>query len=157
MPNATLSAVRAIISQLLKRYIFRFSLIFSILFTAIFTLSLILAVTKSTWWLLLACLFLLPILVSVIITLISWHIAKKITPRPLTKSEHHKIKLFVDEFGIKAVAAKGVRKNPTALSGIIVWKYIKGRGKQPITDIITEPIKDVKSLKSQFIEITKLF
>ena len=155
--NPQINAALSISSSVVRRYLYRFSLLFSLLLLVSWIISVTLTFVHSTWWLLVAFAILPLLVIAGIIAATSLFIANRLEPHPLSRSEKKKIKSFVDEFGVKAVAAKGVKKNPVALSGIIAWKYVKGRGKQPVTGIIMEPVNDVKSLKNQFNEITKLF
>lgn len=87
----------------------------------------------------------------------SYVVSTRLRPRKLSRAESKQINSFVSEFGIKAITAKGVKKNPAALSGIIAWKYLKSGGKQPISGILMEPINDVKTIKSDFQKIVALF
>lgn len=152
-----LSAARAIASTLVSRYIYRISFIFLIICVVILIASLVLGFAHNGWWLLLAFLIFFPLTLAVIICLLTWWIKNSLRPRLLTKSETSKINKFVDEFGIKYAAARGLKKSPLALSGIVAWKYLRGGGKTKVSEILMEPIKDAKHLRQQFSEITQFF
>lgn len=157
LDNSSIKALRAIAASLVKRYVFRLSLIFSIVSLVIFGISLLLTIISSNWWILLSLISLLPLIFSFIFSVASYIVSGVILPRRLSNSELKKINGFVDEFGLKYAAAKGLKKTPTGLAFLIVWKYISGQGKQSFRNILLEPIEDIKDLKVKFNEIVEIF
>lgn len=155
--NPSVDAGRAISSVMIERYIFLPVTILLIIGFVGAATSLWLALFESGWWALLTVVLALWVLITGALTLISYVIKSKLRPRNLNKSEKKLIRTFVSTFGIKYAVAKGIKKSPVALSGIIAWKYIKGRGKQNVSSILMEPINDFKDLKLQFNKIVELF
>lgn len=155
--RSTSLALRAIASTMIERYIFRYALLIEGVLLAIWVVASILTLVHSHWWLLLTILVIPLILFVGTIMVLSFFVHSRLRPRKLNSKESKQITEFVTEFGIKAVATKGLKKNPVALSGLIAWKYIRGRGKQRINAMLMEPINDVSGLRIKFQNIAKLF
>lgn len=155
--KATTTAIKAIASLLIERYLFRYALITTVSFIVSWLISVALVLFHSQWWLGLTILLLPLILCTGFIVILSFVALTGLRPRKITRSEAKLIHEFVRKFGIQAIAAKSVKKNPVALSSIVAWKYLKNGGKQPISGIIMEPINDVKSLNIEFQKIVSLF
>lgn len=156
-PDATLKAARAIASAMVERYMFLPFIVFTASTFVLFILSFLLVAYFSGWWILLTFMLLTWLVLGIFATLITFAVFSKLRPRVLKKSEKHQITTFVSDFGVKYAAAKGIKKSPTALSALVAWKYVKERGKQPISAVVMEPINESRVIKARFQDIVKLF
>lgn len=152
-----LLAARAIASVMIEKHIVLLARVLAGIFLLLFFITLYLMFEVSVWWLL-AALILSPwAFILIVISIVASLIAKGLRPRKLTRHEKKKIRRFTNDFILKYTAVKGVRLHPVALSLLIGWRYMKGRGKNSVKEIILEPIQDAKGLKDQFQEIIDLF
>lgn len=155
--DSSIKAGRAIAGVMIRRYPLKIALTFAILLAACFIISIVLSISYSPWWLLIAFLVSLPLGIAALAFFLLQFVSQKILPRPLNKTESKQIHEFTKKFGAKMIAAKAVKKTPVGLASVIAWKYLRGGGKQSINATILEPIEEVKSLKTEFESISKLF
>lgn len=155
--NPQMQAGLAIAGVLVQRYIFYPLITISFMLLLIAALFVYMSVVHTAWWMLLLIVALLWLGISLLFLLVSFAATKALQPRNLKYSEKKLVIQFAKDFGIKYAAAKGIKKSPTALAGIVTWKFMRGRGKTSVSGIVTQPISDAKELKSRFDEIVSMF
>lgn len=155
--NQKLQSLRAIASVLVRRYTLYPAIILTVLAAISSSLALALSISHSLWWLLLAFIMLLWLFFFMTITIATFAISSRLQPRKLSKKERKQIGNFVDTFTVKYAAVKGAKKSPFLLAFIVAWRARKGNLKKSAQQTITEPIDDIKEVRSEFQKISRLF
>ncbi len=142
--------MRILSALLLKRLLKPVLVIGAFIGLALYTLTVFLAISFSTWWLL-ALVILVPITVFLILLAsLIWFLLGKLSPKKLSKPEQQKVDGFIDT--LFSLAERSKTPYPVLLF-LIAKDVIRGKESSFIRDLIG----DSKKVTKEFEEIRTLF
>ncbi len=149
-PRASLDAFRALSALFLLRILQPALVMSVIILIALYTLTILLALTFSTWWLL-ALFVLVPLTVFLLVAgYVLWYLLHKLLPRKLTSRERTKLHKFTETLWS---VAEQVRLPYPVLLFLVAKDVLRGKESK----FLRRLIGDSRDLMKEFGEIQAFF
>lgn len=149
-PRASLNALRALSALFLYKILHPVLFMTVIVMAALYVLTILLALTFSSWWLLMLAVLIPLTIIFAAVGCISWFLLRKLLPRKLSAHERKQINNFTNKlFGI----AERARLPYPVLLFLVGKDVIRGKESR----FLSEMIGDSKGLMKEFEEIQGLF